>query len=260
VLERGFGASPFSKRIAGVDLEQLLALGRRLLAERPRSRAELGPMLAERWPGVDPEALAYAVSYLEPLVQVPPRGLWRGSGQARWLTARAWLERDAESEHSLEHLVTRYLAAFGPASVRDIQAWSGLRGLGWVTGGLRNRLRSFRDEQGRELLDVPDGPLPDPETPAPARFLAPFDNAILAHADRTRIVPAARRRAVSRDRLMRTFLVDGFVAGSWWIERDVLHVHPFAPLRRAAARAVREEAGRLLEVAAGAGHVQLDSA
>jgi hypothetical protein len=257
VLERGFGASPFSKSIGGVDLEELLVLGRRLLSEQPRSRAELGPLLAERWPSVDRQALAHAVTYLEPVVQVPPRGLWRAGGQARWLTAAAWLDSTAEDDHSLEHLLLRYLAAFGPATVPDVRAWSGLAGLDRVIAGLGDRLRSFRDERGRVLHDVADGPLPDPDTPAPPRFLAPFDNAILAHADRTRIVPAEYREAVSRDRLMRTFLVDGFVAGSWRIERDVLHVRPFAPLPRADARAVRDEAERLLEFVTGAGHVQV---
>jgi hypothetical protein len=261
VLARGFGASPFSKSIAGVDVPELLALGRRLLSERAYSRAELGPLLGERWPDADPAALAYAVSYLEPLVQVPPRGLWRESGQARWLTADAWLERDVGDGHSLVELVLRYLAAFGPATVQDIRAWSGLRAIDLVTSGLGDRLRGFRDERGRELYDVLDGPLPDPETPAPPRFLPPFDNAILAHADRTRIVPAEYREAVSRDRLMRTFLVDGFVAGSWRIEREVLHVRPFGSLRRADARAVRGEGERVLGVlsASGAGGVKIDA-
>ncbi len=251
VLQRGFDASPFSKSIEGVDVAALLGAARRLLSERPHSRAELGPLLGQRWPDVDPQALAYAVSYLEPVVQVPPRGLWRGSGQARWLTAAAWLERDVDDGHSLEQLVLRYLTAFGPATVQDIQAWSGLRGIERVLGSLRGRLRSFRDERGRELHDIPDGPLPGPETPAPPRFLAPFDNAILAHADRTRIVPAGYRQAVFGDRLMRTFLVDGFVAGTWRMERETLHVQPFGPLGRADARAVRGEAERLLELLLG---------
>ncbi len=261
VLARGFGATPFSKAIAGVDVDELLALGRRLLAERPYTRAELGPLLAEHWPDVDPAALAYAVSYLEPLVQVPPRGLWRERGQARWLTADAFLERETGDGLSLAELVLRYLAAFGPATAQDVQAWSGLRGIGEVTRGLGDRLRSFRDERGRELYDVLDGPLPDPDSPAPPRFLPPFDNAVLAHADRTRITPAAYREAVSRDRLMRTFLVDGFVAGTWRIEREILHVRPFGPLRRADARAVHGEGERVLEFLSGggAGGVAIDA-
>ena len=252
VLARGFNASPFSKSIDGVDLAELLRHGRELLSDQPRSRAELGPILAERWPGADPASLAYAVSYLEPIVQVPPRGLWRRRGQARWLSAQAWLEPDIDAQLSLEELAVRYLAAFGPASVQDLQAWSGLRGMTQIIDSQRDRLRCFRDPQGRELVDVLDGPLPDPDTPAPPRFLPPFDNAILSHADRTRIVPSDARAAVNRDRLMRTFIVDGFVAGTWRLESATLHVDPFRPLARDDRRAVTDEAERLLAFVAGA--------
>jgi hypothetical protein len=249
VLARGFKSSPFSKPIAGVDLDALLDDGRELLTDRPRSRAELGPLLAPRWPGIDPSALAYAVSYLEPIVQVPPRGLWRQTSQARWTTAEAWLGQHG-CQSTLESLIERYLAAFGPARVQDIQAWSGLTGLGQVVDRLRLRLRRLHDEQGRELLDVPGGPLPEPHAPAPPRFLPPFDNAILSHADRTRIIARADREAIARDRLMRTFLVDGFVAGGWQIDGTTLHVRPFRPLRSADRRAVADEAERLAAFAA----------
>ena len=188
-------------------------------------------MLAEQWPGVDRTSLAHAVSYLEPLVQVPPRGLWRQGGQARWTTAGAWLGgQRLDAEPAMEDLVLRYLAAFGPATVKDIQAWSGLTRLSEVIDRLRERLRVFHDQDGRELLDVPDGPLPDPDTPAPARFLPPFDNAILSHADRGRIVAPEHRDAVSGDRLLRTFLVDGFVAGTWRLDGATLRVLPIWPL------------------------------
>jgi hypothetical protein len=140
----------------------------------------------------------------------------------------------------------RYLAALGPASVQDLQAWSGLRGMRQIIDSQRDRLRCFRDPQGRELLDVLEGPLPDPDTPAPPRFLAPFDNAILSHADRTRIIPSDVRAAVNRDRLMRTFLVDGFVAGTWRLEGTTLHVHRFRPLARGDRLAITDEAERLI--------------
>lgn len=244
VLARGLGSSPFSKPLAGVDVGALLEHGRELLAERPRSRAELGPLLTARWPGVDPSALAHAVSYLEPIVQVPPRGLWRQSAQARWALAEAWLGR-RDRQITLESLIERYLAAFGPATVPDIQAWSGLTGLGQVVERMRGRLRSMQDEHGRELLDVPGGPLPDPETSATPRFLPPFDNAILSHRDRARIIAAADRREVFRDRMMRTFLVDGFVAGGWQLDRATLRIRPFRPLRAADRSAVDDEAERL---------------
>jgi hypothetical protein len=250
VLASAFKGSPFSKSIGGVDLSELLLHGRELLTDQPRSRAELGPLLAERWPGIDPTALAYAVSYLEPIVQVPPRGLWRQSGQARWMSAPAWLESDIDAQPSLEELVLRYLAAFGPASVQDVRAWSGLSGIAQIIDSQRDRLRSFRDSMGRELFDVLDGPLPDPDTPAPPRFLPPFDNAILSHADRVRIIPGECRDAVNRDRLMRTFLVDGFVAGTWRLEGPTLHVHRMRPLAHKELRAVIDEAERLIEFVA----------
>jgi hypothetical protein len=143
-------------------------------------------------------------------------------------------------------VIERYLAAFGPATVSDVQAWSGLAGLSQVVERRRERLRVLRDEAGRELLDVPGGLLPDPDTPAPARFLAPFDNAILAHADRTRIVEPAARALVNRDRLMRTFLVDGFVAGTWALKGEVLELQPARRLTVAERRALTAEGQRLL--------------
>jgi hypothetical protein len=245
VLARSFSSSPFSKELENVDLAEVLALGRALLAQRPRTRAELGPLLAGEF-RADPTSLAYAVSYLEPIVQVPPRGLWRRSGQARWTTAKAWLQRCHEARLSLQELIIRYLAAFGPATIQDIQAWSGLTGLRAVIDPVRDRVRSCADEQGRELLDVADGALPDPEIPASPRFLPPFDNAILSHSDRARIIAPEDRRRVSGDRLMRTFLVDGFVAGTWQLDAARLSVRPFRKLSVANRGAVEEEAMRLL--------------
>jgi hypothetical protein len=201
--------------------------------------------LVSRWPGVDPTALAYAVTYLEPLLQVPPRGLWRQSGQARWTTADTWLGRQADADTS-DQLVSRYLAAFGPASVADLQAWSGLTGLGAVIEAQRARLRTFHDEQGRELFDLADAPLPDPGTPAPPRFLPAFDNAVLSHSDRRRIVAAPDRRLLNSDRLMRAFLVDGFVAGTWSLGADGLQIKPFRKLNADDRRALTEEAQKLL--------------
>jgi len=249
VHARNFKGSSFSKAIAGVDLDELLAAGRELIVAAPRTRAELGSLLAERWHGVDPSSLAYAVSYLTPVVQVPPRGLWRRNGPARWAAANAWLERQLE-EPSPDELVLRYLRAFGPATVGDLQAWSGLSRLREVADRLADRLRAFEDEQGRELLDVRDGQLPDPATPAPARFLPPFDNAILAHADRARIIPPEHRGAVSGDRLMRTFVVDGFVAGTWRLDGGTIHLTPFRPLRTAEREDLVTEAERLIAFAA----------
>jgi Winged helix DNA-binding domain len=190
VLARTFGGQAQFLRAmvaAGVDLEEVVAAGRELIAEAPRTRAELAAALGPRWPQVAPATLAQAVTFHSALVQVPPRGLWRESGAPRWALTEAWLGAAPEPEPSLDAVVLRYLAAFGPATASDVRTWSGFTGLRPVIDRLRPRLRSFRDEQGRELLDVPDAPRPDPETPAPPRFLPEYDNLGLSHADRARI-------------------------------------------------------------------------
>jgi hypothetical protein len=250
VLARAWRGSTFSKTLDGVDLDEVLSVGRDLIRQQPRTRAELSALLAERWPGFDAASLAYAITFLTPIVQVPPRGLWRESGPPRWTTAESWLGKELVAEPSVEDVVLRYLAAYGPANVRDIQAWSGLTGLRAVTNRLADRLRTFVDERGNELFDVMDAPLPDPRTPARPRFLPPFDNAVLAHADRSRIIAREDRDAVYRDRLMRTFLVDGFVAGSWQLDGGTLRVTPLRPLPTQDRRALEAEGERLLAFAA----------
>lgn len=250
VLARHFQGSQFRKAIASAGTEAVLDAGRALIDERPRTRAELRTLLAARWPGIDPTSLAYAVSYLTPLVQVPPRGLWRGSGQARLATADTWLGIELPDEPAVdahEQVIRRYLAAFGPATLNDIQAWSGLTRLRLVIEAMRPGLRTFRDERGRELFDVPEGPLPGPDTPVPPRLLAPFDNVILGHDDRGRIIAEKHRGVLSRDRLMRAFLVDGFVAGTWRLDGDVIRLEPFERLRRSDHAALSAEAQRLRE-------------
>jgi hypothetical protein len=222
-LERLFQtASPFGRRLAGVDLERLLALGRALVDERPLTSAELRPLLHKRWPKRDQDSLAAAIGYLVPLVQIPPRGVWGASGQPRRTSLEAWLCRPLGTKRSPDDLILRYLTAFGPASVGDARTWSGLSALAEVFERLRPRLRTFRDESGRELFDLPDGPLPDPETPAPPRFLPVYDNVLLSHADRTRIV-----RAFDRERTgyrggvsFGSVLIDGFVGATWTIKRE----------------------------------------
>jgi len=231
VIERSFAGAPFD--VAGVDVPKLLEAGRELIEHRPRTRAELGGLLAERWPGHDPVSLAQAITYLLATVQVPPRGIWGKGGQARWTTVQSWLGRDLDVDPFAERLVIRYLAAFGPATVRDIQVWSGLTRVAAVVDGLRDRLVTFRDESGGELFDLPDAPRPDPATPAPPRFLPEYDNLLLSHADRTRFITGGERVPLQPGLGGRygMLLIDGVFRGTWRITRQhhtaVLHVEPF---------------------------------
>jgi hypothetical protein len=148
VLTGTFRGSQFRRELDNVPVDEVLALGRRLLAEQPRTRAELSPLLAERWPGIDPPSLAYAISFLTPVVQVPPRGLWRRSGPARWAVAETLLQREFNDNPAPDKVIVRYLAAYGPSTVREIQGWCGLTRLGPVVERIRADLRTFRDEDG----------------------------------------------------------------------------------------------------------------
>ena len=182
-----------------MDMDELSAALRGWLEERPRTRAELVKEIAARWPKADADSLGYAM-YLLPTVQVTPRGLWRRSGGSAFTTTEAWLGASPDPAAEVETLVTRYLAAFGPATPADFQYWSGVPGLVEVFERLRPRLRIVRDEDGRELFDVPRAPLPDPDLPAPIRFLPEYDNVVIGHKDRTRDRPR-RHPAMVRGRL-----------------------------------------------------------
>lgn len=252
VLERGFATgSPFGKGITGIDIQALLADGQRLLEEQPRTTAKLGELLGSQWPGYDPTSLAHAVRYLLPLVQIPPRGVWGQSHQATWTTVAAWLGHPPSSDATSDTLVLRYLAAFGPATVNDVQAWSWLTYQREVLERLRPQLRTFRDEHGNELFDLPDAPRPDPDTPASPRFLPEYDNALLSHADRTRIIADAYRTQV----FMRgALLVDGFVCAAWTLLRRrgaaSLSIELFGALPNVDRATVEEEGHQLLAFAA----------
>jgi DNA glycosylase AlkZ-like len=226
VNERGFRSSPFRRRVAGMDLDALREAGVQLVEAQFLSTSELGRALAERWPGEDAEAMAYAVRYLEPMVQVTPRGLFRHTAAPRLTTLRSWLggvpgggaprtvvDADRPADAALDDVVERYLRAFGPATAADIRTWSGIAGARDVIARLRPRLRAYRDADGRELVDVADGLFAPPDAPAPVRFLGEYDNVFLGHSDRSRITgdldwgtPWARRGA---------FFVDGRLSGAW---------------------------------------------
>ena len=256
VLDRTFyTSSSFGKAIAGIDPDDIVSAGRALLEEEgPLGNAALGRRLKERWPDRDHTALAYAVHYLSPLVQVPPRGVWGKRGAAKLCPADVFLGRRLEPATAPDEIVRRYLGAFGPASAADVRAWSGLTGVRDVLERLRAGLRVFRDEHGRDLFDVPDGPLPDPATAAPPRFLPEYDNALLGHGDRTRVIPAEHRWTATGAGLGSSLLIDGFVGGTWKLERGrgaaTLSVAPHRRLSRRDATDVSDEGARLLAFAA----------
>lgn len=250
----------FFPRRKDLDVAAIAAAARVYAEQAPRTFPELRTLLLERFPGEDPAALAYAVRTHLPLVQMPPGGAWGFAGSPAHALAEAWLSRPlTASPDGPRELIFRYLAAFGPATVRDIQAWSGLTGLKSAVAALKPELRTFRDERGDELLDLLDAPLPSAGVPAPPRFLPEFDNLILSHADRTRVVTDEHRPAIflSAGRVRATFLVDGFVAGTWKIERTpgreataTLMIEPFTPLSGDARAALAAEGERLLRFAA----------
>jgi hypothetical protein len=252
VLDRALKAN-YGKSLAGLDLAEVAAAGRAVLAEQPCTPGELGRLMQRRWPDRDGTSLANAVRNLVPLIQLPPRGVWGVGGATTYATAEDWLGHSLATDPSLDDLVLRYLAAFGPATIRDLQAWSGLTHLGEVVERLGPELVTSQDEQGRQLFDRPDAPRPDPDTPAPVRLLAEFDNVLLAHADRARIVSEEHRKKVMtvNGLVLGSLLVDGFIAGTWRINRQAggatLVVQPFVRLSKPDHQAAEAEANRLLE-------------
>ena len=255
VLEQELGRHrDYAPVLRGLDLEPALAVARQILEQRPRSGPELRAALHEQFPALDAAALAYAARNYLPLVQVPPRGVWGRTGQVVTTTAESYLGRPLARKPSIDDVVLRYIAAFGPASVADVSAWSRLTGMREVVDRLRPRLRPFVDERGRELFDLPDAPRPSRDTPAPPRFLPEYDNVLLSHADRSRFLPEERRKQLSAgDRTVRgSVLHDGSVIGTWRIDTNrgadasVLVIdHVVTPTRRAVA-ALTAEPRRLL--------------
>lgn len=252
VMDRDLAHSAHGKATAGMDLDAVVALGRELLEQRPLTPNELGERIGQRWEGVLGTHLAYVVRCLLPVVQVPPRGVWGASGRPALAPADTWTGIPLAPGPDRETLVLRYLAAFGPASVRDVQAWSGLTRLKEVVEGLRERLVSFRDEAGGELFDLPEAPRPSADVPAPARFLYDFDNLLRSHADRSRVISAENLKRISSRNGMppATVLVDGEVAAAWKVDRSrrtpSLDITPFRPFNNSESEGVTGEGIRLL--------------
>lgn len=228
----------------GVDRDALLSQAKQLLEQQPRTRGELGKLLAQRWPDADPNALAYAATHHIALCQVPPRGIWGNNGPAAWAPVESWLGAPLRSA-SVDALVLRYLGAFGPASVADIQMWSGLTRLREVVERLP--VRTFHGQERQALYDLPDAPRPAEDIPAPPRFLPEYDNLLLSHKDRTRVIPGNRSVPLppGNGATTGTVLIDGMWQGTWQIRDKTLRIQPFTKLPRADHDTLLTEAAQL---------------
>lgn len=252
-------ATDGSWSVGDVDHDALAAAGRELVETEPRTFAQLGALLAERFPDADPRSLAQQIRARVPLVQVPPRGLWGQSGASAHTSIEQWLDGVEVPEPSLDILIRRYLGAFGPASVQDMQKWSGISRLRPAFEDARGELVSFSDAvTGRELFDLPDAPRPPGGTPVLPRLVGPFDNLVLSHADATRVVPAEHKAKIMTQNglIAGMALIDGFVAGNWRIKATKQHalltIASFSgkAYKKADAEALTREGLRLLRFAA----------
>ena len=231
-----------------VDVKKMPAVARKVeaaLAEGPRWRRDLVAEL-----GLD-SATWNGVGMWVDLVRAPPSGTWERPRGDLYATAKSWLgAADASEAEGLEHLLRRYLGAFGPATLKEAANWAGLPTKTLAPVAEKHSLRRFQAEDGAELLDLPRAPLPDPETEAPPRFLSTWDATLLAHARRTQILPEKHRPKVfntATPHSLSAFLVDGHVAGSWKVERGRVVVSPFDRLPRGVSKQLDEEAERLTE-------------
>jgi hypothetical protein len=251
-LDRGL-ESITKRRGRGLNFERVLAAAEKFIAEQPRTFAEISAMLSELMPEGDVGAMRYAVRMRLPMVQVPITSGWSYPGNPKFTLAKDWLGQPIPlAGEPLRTLLVRYLAAFGPATIADFQTWSGLAKTKEAIERLKPDLCTYRDELGRELLDLPEMPLPDADTPAPVRFLPDFDNLLLGHDNRTRVISEPYREKVflSGLRVASTFLVDGFVRGVWKIEKEkgtaALVIEPLEPLAQPDHDALADEAERLI--------------
>lgn len=234
------------RQVEDLDMEKVAAFLRKHLAAGPRRQAEIKELLqGQGFPSI---ALSGVGLWLD-LVRVPPSGTWEQRRADLYGLAENWLGSSGATEsEGLEHLIRRYLGGFGPASLNDVAGWAGLPVTTLRGVAERIRLRRFSDEGGAELLDVLRAPLPDPDTPAPVRFLPTWDATLLVHARRTQILPERYRSLVfdtKTPRSVSTFLVDGAVAGTWRYETDRVRLNPFHRLSRVSRRELEDESERL---------------
>lgn len=248
--ERGYmHGSPWGRNMTHADVLAIRRAGAEIMGEKPHTIATLTRRLTELFPGRDVSAMAYGVRYMVPLVFTTPRGIWGAGGPVALTTFEAWLGGAPGPAIDPEKFVKRYLAAFGPASAADFRAWSGLA-MRQVFEKLRPSLKVFRSERGTELFDLPRALRPDGDVTAPVRFLPDYDNILLAHADRTRIMPEGKHLGMfsSNGVMQGSVLVDGFVRAMWVPRKNTLEVSPFArPLTKSERVAIADEARSLLD-------------
>jgi winged helix DNA-binding protein len=233
-------------QIGEVDMAAAVRALREQLANGPRRADDLRAILSDR--GLPSFAFAGVALWLD-MVRVPPAGTWEQRRADLYGLAEAWIAPAKHSESTaLEHLIRRYLGAFGPATVREIADWAGIPYAKLVPALARMSLRHFRDEKGKDLIDLPRAPLPDANTPAPVRFLPTWDATLLVHARRTQILPEQFRPLVFNTKTphsVPTFLIDGAVAGTWREEGGRIKLEPFEPIPKSVRREVDDEARRL---------------
>ncbi|MFJ4652898.1 winged helix DNA-binding domain-containing protein [Nocardia sp. NPDC088792] len=237
--------------MVGLDPEEVRAHGDSVLGDEPMPAADLRTHAAARYPDRDPGAVLQTWLYQLPVLQTPPRGRWGDSSRPVWSRVEPWLGTPLDPGYPLAELLLRYLRAFGPATTMDMQTWSKLTGIKKAVESLGDRVRLYTDDRGRTLYDAADTGLADPELPAPVRFLGWYDNALLSHQDRTRIIPdgsAPPLQAFAAQ--VSSILVDGYLSGIYKIfpERDTarLRISPHTTWSRAERAAVEAEAHALL--------------
>jgi hypothetical protein len=240
-LDANFGGQT-GKRLAGVDIEPFLRSARSEFRKRPLTFAEVKQLIRAKAPDGDVDAIAYGVRTRIPLIGVPNGTRWRFGGRAPFVLAGTLAKPDPKE------MVRRYLAAFGPATPGDATAWSGVGGMREVFESLRGELRTFRDEAGRELFDVPDGLLPGAAVDAPVRFLPEYDNTLLGHKDRSRVIADEHRKLIyiGPGLMAGTLLLDGFAAATWKVKDGELALEPFRKLTKAEQKAIEPEADALV--------------
>jgi len=251
MLQKSIG-QVLRERAKGLDVAKVCAQAEKFLAQGPRTFEEIRQHLVGLNPKVNDRALGFAARCGLHLVQVPADATWGFPTDAQFALSKAWLKKASGTDEDAAALVLRYLAAFGPATVADMQAWSGLKDLAPAFEKVRAKLKTFEGAKGKELFDLPKAPRPDEDVPAPVRFLPDFDNLVLGHADRSRVIDDAHRPLVSTKNLqiLPTVLVDGRVAATWSVKATktaaTLEVRQFAAVTKAQRDEAKEEGLALL--------------